>query len=148
MLFYWPFCIQDNQICTLSILTNSYFNFLFNYLYRKCLFQILILCLQLKICHHYFFILKLQTILLTLFLFKILFLYCRLHNGKPISDGGRYKYGLISDKHNHIVSLEVQNVVAGDGGEYKAVAKNKHGDSQANITLNFESKIHSLIFFI
>lgn len=44
------------------------------------------------------------------------------------------------------MSLEVQNVVAGDGGEYKAVAKNKHGDSQANITLNFESKIHSLIF--
>ncbi|GFQ82950.1 hypothetical protein TNCT_309441, partial [Trichonephila clavata] len=61
------------------------------------------------------------------------------HNGKPISDGGRYKYGLISDKHNHVVSLEVQNVVAGDGGEYKAVATNKHGDGHANITLNFEN---------
>lgn len=62
----------------------------------------------------------------------------RYHNGKPINDGGRYKYGLISDKHNHVVSLEVQKITANDGGEYKAVATNKHGDGSANITLNFE----------
>lgn len=34
--------------------------------------------------------------------------------------------------------LEIRNVVTGDKGEYRAVARNKHGDGVATINLNFE----------
>lgn len=61
-----------------------------------------------------------------------------LHAGKPVKDGGRYKYVLISEKHNHTVALEISKVSATDGGEYKVVATNNHGEGQATITLNFE----------
>ena len=38
----------------------------------------------------------------------------------------------------HIVRLVIIGVNADDGGEYKAVAQNKHGEGVANINLNFE----------
>lgn len=34
--------------------------------------------------------------------------------------------------------LEITSVVSGDQGEYKAVARNRHGDGVATINLNFE----------
>ncbi|XP_022255917.1 muscle M-line assembly protein unc-89-like, partial [Limulus polyphemus] len=60
------------------------------------------------------------------------------HAGKLIKDGGRFKYILTSDKKNHSVSLEVGQVTAKDGGEYKVIAKNKNGEGLATINLNFE----------
>ncbi|XP_022252540.1 disorganized muscle protein 1-like [Limulus polyphemus] len=60
------------------------------------------------------------------------------HNGKAIKDGGRFKYVLTSDKYNHSVALEIAKIAAKDGGEYKVIAKNKHGEGYATISLNIE----------
>ncbi|XP_076353504.1 neural cell adhesion molecule 1-like [Tachypleus tridentatus] len=60
------------------------------------------------------------------------------HNGKAIKDGGKFKYVLTSDKYNHSVVLEITKIAAKDGGEYKVIAKNKHGEGYATISLNFE----------
>lgn len=38
----------------------------------------------------------------------------------------------------YLVSLEITSVDATDEGEYKAVAKNSHGEGVASINLNFE----------
>lgn len=38
----------------------------------------------------------------------------------------------------YLVSLEIAKVDAADEGEYKAVAKNVHGEGVATINLNFE----------
>lgn len=38
----------------------------------------------------------------------------------------------------YLVSLEIASVDAADEGEYKAVAKNVHGEGAATINLNFE----------
>lgn len=38
----------------------------------------------------------------------------------------------------YLVSLEIANVDATDEGEYKAIAKNGHGEGIATINLNFE----------
>lgn len=35
--------------------------------------------------------------------------------------------------------LEISSVVSSDQGEYRAMAKNKHGSGVATINLNFES---------
>jgi hypothetical protein len=61
------------------------------------------------------------------------------HNGKPVSDGGRYKYILKASASGFIASLEIAQVGSGDGGEYKVVAKNSIGDGSATINLNFEA---------
>lgn len=42
------------------------------------------------------------------------------------------------DKTTYSIALEIAEVGAQDGGEYKAIAKNEHGESTATITLNFE----------
>ena len=56
-----------------------------------------------------------------------------------IKEGGRFKTKIVQDaKLYYLVSLEIANVDAADGGEYKAVAKNVHGEGVANINLNFE----------
>ncbi|KAG1672460.1 Disorganized muscle protein 1 [Nymphon striatum] len=60
------------------------------------------------------------------------------HAGQEVTDGGRFKYVISSDKHNHIVKLEISSVENEDGGEYKVFAKNKHGQGSANINLNFQ----------
>lgn len=63
----------------------------------------------------------------------------RFHIKEPINDGGRYKMTVERDqKLYHMVKLEITNVVNGDRGEYRAVAKNKHGEGVATINLNFE----------
>lgn len=48
---------------------------------------------------------------------------------------------LKEDKNTYSIALEIAEVSAKDGGEYKAVAKNEHGESTATITLNFEGKV-------
>ncbi len=41
-------------------------------------------------------------------------------------------------KQYYLVSMEITSVDAADEGEYKAVAKNAHGEGVATINLNFE----------
>lgn len=63
----------------------------------------------------------------------------RYHGKTEIQDGGRYKTSLSLDqKLYHMARLEISNVENGDGGEYRAIAKNKHGEGVATINLNFE----------
>lgn len=38
----------------------------------------------------------------------------------------------------HMARLEISKVITGDKGEYRAVARNKHGEGVATINLNFE----------
>lgn len=61
------------------------------------------------------------------------------HKGQLVRQDARHKYGLLSDKHNQLASLEIIKVAAEDGGEYKIVAKNKHGEGYATINLNFDA---------
>lgn len=44
----------------------------------------------------------------------------------------------IDQKLYHMARLEISKVITGDKGEYRAVAKNKHGEGVATINLNFE----------
>ena len=65
--------------------------------------------------------------------------YFRYHGKELVKDGGRFH--ITSDKDQtlyHIAKLEITNVVAGDKGEYRVVAQNKHGEGVATINLNFE----------
>lgn len=52
----------------------------------------------------------------------------------------------------HMAKLEITKVITGDKGEYRAVAKNKHGEGVATINLNFEGsgkpKYEQTIFWI
>lgn len=44
----------------------------------------------------------------------------------------------LDQKLYHLARLQIDNVAKGDAGEYRAVAKNKHGQGVATINLNFE----------
>jgi len=58
-----------------------------------------------------------------------------------ITQGGRYNLSIAKDAKNanlYIVILLIQDPAAGDGGIYKCVATNESGESNANITLNFQ----------
>lgn len=44
----------------------------------------------------------------------------------------------LDQKLYHLARLRIDNVAKGDAGEYRAVAKNKHGQGVATINLNFE----------
>lgn len=67
-----------------------------------------------------------------------LFVQRRFHKGKLVQDDSRHKTSIeIDQKLYHIARLEILNVQIIDGGEYKAVAKNKHGEGTATINLNF-----------
>lgn len=58
----------------------------------------------------------------------------------PIEQGGRYTITLENDQAiYHIARLEIDNVVTGDRGEYRAVARNQYGEGVSTINLNFES---------
>lgn len=57
----------------------------------------------------------------------------------PVKEGGRFKMNVVPDaKQYYLVSMEISSVDASDEGEYKAVAKNAHGEGVATINLNFE----------
>lgn len=58
----------------------------------------------------------------------------------PIEQGGRYTISLENDQTlYYIARLEINNVVTGDRGEYRAVARNQYGEGVSTINLNFES---------
>lgn len=44
------------------------------------------------------------------------------------------------DGHSYSASLEIKNVTIEDAGKYKVTAKNELGESNATISLNFDSK--------
>lgn len=56
---------------------------------------------------------------------------------------------LDKDGHSYFATLEIQNVTVEDAGKYKVTAKNELGESNATISLNFDSKyISKLLLFI
>ncbi|CAF4902481.1 unnamed protein product [Pieris macdunnoughi] len=62
------------------------------------------------------------------------------HGKKLVKESSRYKISLEEDQTlYHIARLEIINVENADKGEYRAVAKNKHGEGVAKINLNFQS---------
>ena len=52
------------------------------------------------------------------------------------------KFQLTVDKdgHSYFATLEIKNVTVEDAGKYKVTAKNELGESNATISLNFDSK--------
>lgn len=63
----------------------------------------------------------------------------RFHGREEVKEGGRYHMTLENDqKLYHMARLEITKVITGDKGEYRAVARNKHGEGVATINLNFE----------
>ena len=46
------------------------------------------------------------------------------------------------DGHSYFATLEIQNVTVEDAGKYKVTAKNELGESNATISLNFDSKLN------
>lgn len=59
---------------------------------------------------------------------------------KVISDGGQYLMTTRTDGLSWTLMLQISGVTAEDGGSYKVTAKNKHGESNANINLNLEGE--------
>lgn len=52
------------------------------------------------------------------------------------------------DGHSYLATLEIRNVTVEDAGKYKVTAKNELGESNATISLNFDSKYLSLILYL
>lgn len=44
------------------------------------------------------------------------------------------------DGHSYFATLQISNVTVEDAGKYKVTAKNELGESNATISLNFDSK--------
>ena len=63
----------------------------------------------------------------------------RYHGNEEVREGGRYQMSLeLDQKLYHLARLQISKVIKADSGEYRAVAKNKHGQGVATINLNFE----------
>lgn len=63
----------------------------------------------------------------------------RYHGASEIKEGGRFKTSLeLDQKLYYLARLQINTVIKADGGEYRAVAKNKQGQGTAIINLNFE----------
>lgn len=65
------------------------------------------------------------------------------HNAEAVEDsgaGGRHKLTVQKDGQEYFSALEIKNVTVEDAGKYKVTAKNELGESNATITLNFDSK--------
>lgn len=63
----------------------------------------------------------------------------RFHGKEEVKAGGRYSITLEQDQTlYHMARLEITKVVTGDKGEYRAIARNKHGEGVATINLNFD----------
>ena len=61
------------------------------------------------------------------------------HGEKKVVESSRVKMSMKLDKKMYyLCCLEISNVEAGDAGQYKAIAKNDSGESQATINLTFE----------
>lgn len=48
------------------------------------------------------------------------------------------------DGQQYFAALEIKNVTVEDAGKYKVTAKNELGESNATITLNFDSKYYAM----
>lgn len=85
------------------------------------------------------------------------------HNDEPVNDDARHKVdfytssavlnkknfdfsfkkfqlSITKDGQQYFAALEIKNVTVEDAGKYKVTAKNELGESNATITLNFDSK--------
>jgi Immunoglobulin I-set domain len=51
-----------------------------------------------------------------------------------------FQLSVSKDGQQYFASLEIKNVTVEDAGKYKVTAKNELGESNATITLNFDSK--------
>ena len=61
------------------------------------------------------------------------------HGEKKVEESSRVKMTIKLDKKMYyLCCLEISNVEAADAGQYKAIAKNEYGESQATINLTFE----------
>lgn len=61
------------------------------------------------------------------------------HGEKKVEESSRVKMSIKLDKKMYyLCCLEISNVEAGDAGQYKAIARNEYGESQATINLTFE----------
>ncbi|XP_023247566.1 disorganized muscle protein 1-like [Copidosoma floridanum] len=56
-----------------------------------------------------------------------------------VQDSARHKLTVDKDGHSYFASLEIKNVTVEDAGKYKVTAKNELGESNATISLNFDS---------
>ncbi|KAF2885738.1 hypothetical protein ILUMI_20442 [Ignelater luminosus] len=61
------------------------------------------------------------------------------HNTTPVSESPRHKLKIDKDGHSYFATLEITNVTVEDAGKYKVTAKNELGESNATISLNFDS---------
>lgn len=61
------------------------------------------------------------------------------HNGKAVSESPRHKLKIDKDGHSYFATLEIVDVTVEDAGKYKVTAKNDLGESNATISLNFDS---------
>jgi hypothetical protein len=60
---------------------------------------------------------------------------------KPLSDPARFLVSCDALPNNtYVACLQINNVISSDGGKYKVTAKNRLGESNANIGLNLDSK--------
>ena len=56
-----------------------------------------------------------------------------------MAESNRVKMTMNLDKKMfYLCCLEISNIEAGDAGQYKAIAKNASGESQATINLTFD----------
>lgn len=60
------------------------------------------------------------------------------HKTTLVKEDSRHAYKMVSDKYNRLASLIISDVKSSDGGLYKVVARNKHGEGNATIDLNFD----------
>ena len=64
----------------------------------------------------------------------------RFHGNEKLVNGPRFHMMMEADQKLYFIAmLEIKGVVATDRGDYRAVAKNKHGESVATINLNFDN---------
>lgn len=64
---------------------------------------------------------------------------------KPIADSKRVKMSRkATGKDTYLLTLEISNPTKADGGNYRCNAFNNFGESNANISLNFQGKSSSM----
>lgn len=59
--------------------------------------------------------------------------------GVEVKPGPRHKVSVNKEGKSYFASLEISNVTVEDAGKYKVTAKNELGESNATISLNFDS---------
>lgn len=68
------------------------------------------------------------------------------HGDQVIKDDGRFTTLTQTDGANYTLILRISDVTAQDGGSYRVTAKNKLGESNANINLNLDGKYFTISF--